>query len=153
MYVTCMLHVWANMAQSLCTRAFEPHHVIWLYVFAKYVSVLQISDALFKQYEHQIFYSASHIFNFVVSIFFSNALRFAAPSYCLAYKRFYNYCCKDMKNPLKNKIFFSRIWLFGYFSFGYLAVDTSLPASALNLFFAYAQNSSVFSTLQGGVWL
>ena len=78
MYVTCMLHVWAtcNMAQSLCTRAFEPHHVIWLYIFAKYVSVLQISDTLFKQYEHQnfysehrnkkydwqIFHSASHIF-------------------------------------------------------------------------------------------
>jgi hypothetical protein len=27
------------MAQSLCTRAFEPHHVIRLYVFAKSVSV------------------------------------------------------------------------------------------------------------------
>jgi len=57
------------MAQSLCTRAFEPHHVIWLYVFAKYVSVLQISDTLFKQYEHQnkkydwqIFHSANRIF-------------------------------------------------------------------------------------------
>jgi len=64
MYVTCMLYVGAtcNMAQSLYTRAFEPHHVIWLYVFAKYVSVLQISDTLIKQYEHQNFYSASHIF-------------------------------------------------------------------------------------------
>jgi len=31
-----------------------------------------------------------------------------------------------MKNPLKNKIFFSRIWLFGYFPFGSLAEDTSL---------------------------
>ena len=100
------------MAQSLCTRAFEPHHVIWLYVFAKYVSVLQISDTIIKQYDWQIFHSASRIFNFVVSIFFSNALRFAAPFYCLAYKRFDNYCCKDMKSPLK-KIFFSRIWLFG----------------------------------------
>ena len=71
------------MAQSLCTRAFEPHHVIWLYVFAKYVSVLQISDTLIKQYEYlikqyeyhnfysdarnkqydwQIFHSASRIF-------------------------------------------------------------------------------------------
>jgi len=64
MYVTCMLHVWAtcNMAQSLCTRALDPHHVIWLYVFAKYVSVLQISDTLFKQYEHQNFYSVNRIF-------------------------------------------------------------------------------------------
>ena len=24
------------MAQSLCTRAFEPHYVIWLYVFANF---------------------------------------------------------------------------------------------------------------------
>jgi len=42
--------------------AFDPHHVIWLYVFAKYVSVLQISDTIFKQYDWQIFHSASHIF-------------------------------------------------------------------------------------------
>jgi len=85
MYVTCMLHVWAtcNMAQSLCTRAIEPHHVIRLYVFAKYVSVLYNSDTPIKQYEYlikqyeyhnfysdarnkkydwQIFHSASRIF-------------------------------------------------------------------------------------------
>jgi len=27
------------MDQSLCTWAFEPHYVIWLYVFAKFIRI------------------------------------------------------------------------------------------------------------------
>ena len=41
--------------------------------------------------------------------------------YCLAYKQLFNFCCKDMKNPLTNKIFFNQIWLFGQNPIGYLA--------------------------------
>ena len=36
-----MLYVWAtyNIRQSLCTSALEPPHVIWLYVFRKYIKI------------------------------------------------------------------------------------------------------------------
>jgi len=44
-----MLHVWAtcNMAQSLCTWAFESHYVIWLYVFHK-ILLLNNTSILFN---------------------------------------------------------------------------------------------------------
>ena len=76
-----MLHVWAtcNMAQSLCTRAFEPHHVIWLYVFAKYVSVLQISDTLLNNTTGR-FFIPPVIFSNNIDKFILFFTRFALPS-------------------------------------------------------------------------